>query len=44
MNPGSVAIPKDGSWHGYMTLKDGYFQWKDFDGSVHMDYTFDLES
>lgn len=44
MNPGSVAIPKEESWHGYMTLEDGYFQWKDFDGTVHMDYTFDPES
>ena len=29
LNPGSVSIPKDGSWHGYMTLEDGLFVWKD---------------
>ena len=29
MNPGSVSIPKDGSCHSYMTLKDGNFFWKD---------------
>ena len=33
MNPGSVAIPKDGSAHGY-TLYDGDFLWKDLDGNV----------
>ena len=33
MNPGSVAIPKDGSAHGYM-LYDGDFLWKDLDGNV----------
>ncbi len=39
LNPGSVSIPKEGSWHGYMTLEDGAFTWKDFDGSIHMTYT-----
>ena len=34
MNPGSVSIPKAGSWHGYMTLSDGVFVWKDLDGAV----------
>lgn len=35
MNPGSVSIPKEGSWHGYMTLEDGEFLWKDLsDGTV----------
>ena len=29
LNPGSVSIPKAGSWHGYMTLQDGLFIWKD---------------
>ena len=33
MNPGSVSIPKEGSAHGYMTLDDGVFLWKDLDGS-----------
>ncbi len=34
MNPGSVSIPKENSWHGYMTLEDDEFTWKDFDGEV----------
>lgn len=36
MNPGSVAIPKNGSWHGYMMYENGTFIWKDLDGSVQM--------
>lgn len=38
MNPGSVSIPKDGSWHGYMTLEDSVFLWKDLEGNVKMEY------
>lgn len=38
MNPGSVSIPKEGSHHGYMTLQDRQFLWKDLDGNVLMDY------
>ncbi|MBE5804618.1 MAG: phosphodiesterase [Clostridiales bacterium] len=34
LNPGSVSIPKEGSWHGYMLLENGVFTWKDFEGSV----------
>ncbi len=34
LNPGSVSIPKEGSWHGYMLLENGVFTWKDFDGKV----------
>lgn len=34
LNPGSVSIPKEGSWHGYMLLEDGKFIWKDFEGNV----------
>lgn len=36
LNPGSVSIPKNGSWHGYMMLEDGCFTWKDLDGTVKM--------
>ena len=32
MNPGSVAIPKDGQPNSYMTLQDGLFIWKDLEG------------
>lgn len=34
MNPGSVAIPKEGSWHGYMIYEKGSFIWKALDGTV----------
>ncbi len=33
MNPGSVAIPKENSAHGYMIYEKGFF-WKDLDGNV----------
>lgn len=29
INPGSVSIPKNNSHHGYMTLEEGAFSWKD---------------
>ena len=38
LNPGSVSIPKENSWHGCMTLVDGHFRWMDFDGNVHMEW------
>lgn len=41
LNPGSVSIPKENSWHGYMTLEDGVFVWKDLDGAVQN--TFRME-
>ena len=36
MNPGSVSIPKEDSWHGYMLLEGDTFTWKDFDGKVRL--------
>lgn len=39
LNPGSVSIPKNDSWHGYMTLEDGLFLWKDFEGTVRMHWS-----
>ena len=39
LNPGSVAIPKEGSWHGYMTLENGRFLWKDFGGAIRHELT-----
>ncbi len=36
LNPGSVSIPKDGSWHGYMVLEEGLFCWKELDGTERM--------
>ncbi len=38
LNPGSVSIPKEASWHGYMILENENFVWKDFEGSVKMEY------
>ena len=34
LNPGSVSIPKEESWHGYMVLEDGKFIWKNLDGEI----------
>ena len=38
MNPGSVSIPKEDSYHGYMTLENGIFTWKDLEGNVMKEY------
>ena len=38
LNPGSTSIPKEGSWHGYMTLEDGLFRWMDFSGVCHREF------
>ena len=38
LNPGSVSIPKEDSWHGYMTLEGGEFIWKTLDGEEKMTY------
>ncbi len=29
LNPGSISLPKDGTPHSYMVLRDGVFTWKD---------------
>ena len=38
MNPGSVSIPKEDSWHGYMILEGSTFTWKDLDGNTKKVY------
>ncbi|MCC8139906.1 MAG: phosphodiesterase [Lachnospiraceae bacterium] len=38
MNPGSVAIPKEGSAHSYMSYEDGVFLWKELDGKIYKSY------
>lgn len=38
MNPGSVSIPKEDSWHGYMIWEDGDFIWKDLEGEVKLEF------
>lgn len=38
MNPGSVSIPKEGSYHGYMIITEEEFLWKDFEGNIRRRY------
>ena len=39
MNPGSVSIPKENSFHSYMTLENGKFLWKNLlDGEIYSQY------
>lgn len=38
MNPGSVSIPKEKSHHGYMTVENGVFIWKDLDANIKSEY------
>ena len=38
LNPGSVSIPKEDSWHGYMTLEGDEFVWKTLEGEEKMTY------
>lgn len=38
LNPGSVSIPKEDSWHGYLILEDGRFIWKDLEGKVQKEF------
>ena len=39
MNPGSLSIPKENSPHGYMTLENGLFLWKDIDGAEYKSFS-----
>ena len=39
MNPGSVSIPKQDSWHGYMILTEDSLVWKDLEKTVHKEVT-----
>ncbi len=38
LNPGSVSIPKEDSWHGYLIFEDGRFTWKDLEGKVQKEF------
>ncbi len=40
MNPGSVSIPKQNSWHGYMLMDEAGCVWKDLDGNIQKEYSF----
>ena len=42
MNPGSVSIPKENSYNGYMTLCGGNFLWKDFDGNTRNKFSISI--
>ncbi len=37
MNCGSVSIPKEDGYHGYMIIDD-YFYWKDLEGNIKQKY------
>ena len=39
MNPGSISIPKENSHHGYMTLENDVFRWKDINGNLISEYS-----
>lgn len=39
MNPGSLAISRDGAPLGYMTFDGKTFQWKELDGTVYKEYS-----
>lgn len=36
LNPGSISIPKEDSWHGYMIFEKETFVWKDLEGREKM--------
>ncbi len=38
INPGSVSIPKEDSWRGYIIYEKESFVWKDLDGDEKMRY------
>ena len=40
VNPGSVSIPKEDSWCGYMLLTDAGLSWKTLEGRERMTYQF----
>lgn len=39
LNPGSISIPKEDSWHGYMIFEKDMFVWKDLQGQEKMRYS-----
>ena len=38
INPGSVSIPKEESWHGYLIWEQDTFIWKDLEGQEQKTY------
>ena len=41
LNPGSVSIPKNESWHGYLMLEDGVFTWKELNGTIRQEFVIE---
>ena len=39
LNPGSVSIPKENSWHGYLLLEGRTFFWKNLAGEIQKELT-----
>lgn len=35
LNPGSITIPKENSFHSYMIIEDHKVLWKDLDGNIY---------
>ena len=35
LNPGSLAIPKEGSPHSFMTIRDNQILWKTLEGDTY---------
>ena len=38
LNPGSIALPKDDSYHGFMIMENGLFSFYDEQGNKHNEY------
>ncbi|MCF0105732.1 MAG: phosphodiesterase [Holdemanella sp.] len=36
INPGSISLPKENSYHGYLVLEDNNIELKDLDGNIHI--------
>lgn len=39
MNSGSISIPKEDGYHGFMVIENNVFKWKDLDGIVKNEFT-----
>lgn len=40
INPGSITIPKENSYHGYMLIDNDKFIWKDIDGNIKNEFVY----
>ena len=39
LNPGSIAIPKEDSYHGFMILENGFFKYMDENGVITSEFS-----